>query len=250
MSSAILTDTTKCIGCRECVAACKTANDLELDVPRDWQKNDGLSARNWTSILQLGEKQYVRKQCRHCLEPACVSVCPVGALQRAENGAVVYDRKKCLGCRYCMMACPYGIPRYDWDEPVPYVRKCTLCYEKIGRGEQPACTDACPEEATIFGERDRLIAEAHRRIESEPDKYIPKVWGEHEFGGTSVLYLSDIDLSFLAYGSSTTPLPATTDLAMKAVPFAFVGMGGAMYGINWIIKRRMRLAGTQGTDGD
>jgi formate dehydrogenase iron-sulfur subunit len=252
MSVAILTDVTKCIGCRECVAACKEVNDLALDVPRTWQKNDGLSAVNWTSILDRGDKHFVRKQCRHCIDPACVTACPVGALHKTDNGSVVYDSGKCLGCRYCMMACPYGIPRYDWDQPVPYVRKCTLCSERVGEGKEPGCTSACPVEATIFGEREQLLAEAHRRIAENPGKYIDRVWGEKEFGGTSVLYLSDIDLSFLVYGSGTgtTPLPQTTSAAMRAVPFVFVGMGGVMYGINWIIRRRMQLAGDREASED
>ena len=250
MSAAILTDVTKCIGCLECVAACKTINSLKLETPQVWHKNDGLSARNWTSILRKDNGHYIRKQCRHCLDPACATACPVGALRRSPEGAVVYDSGKCLGCRYCMMACPYGIPRYDWDEPVPYVRKCILCYDQIKQGRQPGCTAACPTEATVFGDRDDLISEGHRRILAEPHKYIDRVWGEHEFGGTSVLYVSDIDLSFLSYGgrSDPTPLSKTTLLAMKSVPFAFVGMGGVMYGINWIIKRRMELASN--IDGD
>ena len=113
MSVAILTDVTKCVGCLECLSACKTQNHLGTDVPRVWQKNDGLSAENWTSVLQKDGPHYIRKQCRHCLEPACASACPVGALHKTPEGAVVYDSDKCLGCRYCMMACPYGIPRYD-----------------------------------------------------------------------------------------------------------------------------------------
>jgi formate dehydrogenase iron-sulfur subunit len=243
MSRAILTDVTKCIGCLECVSACKSANDLPYDHPRVWQKNDGLSAVNWTAIIQTPEKRFVRKQCRHCLEPACASACPVGALHQTKLGAVVYDHDKCLGCRYCMMACPYGIPRYDWDHAVPYVEKCILCYDKIKNGQQPACTAICPTGATIFGERDQLIAQAHETINNNPGKYIDKVWGEHEVGGTSVMYLSDVDLGFLAYKSNmaATGLPSTTDLAMKAVPFAFLGMGTVMYGINWLVKRRMQL---------
>ena len=243
MSVAILTDVTKCIGCQECVAACKSTNGLAVDVPRRWHKKDGLSAGNWTSIIEKPDKHYIRKQCRHCLEPACASVCPVGALHQTPEGAVVYDSDKCLGCRYCMMACPYGIPRYDWEEPVPYIRKCIFCYEKLEKGQQPACTEVCPKEATIFGERDKLLAEAHRRIQDNPGKYVDKVWGEHEVGGTSVLYISDINLDFLAYQTNPgqTPLPTTTELAMKSVPFAFVGMGGVMYGLNWIIRRRMEL---------
>ncbi len=243
MSYAILTDVTKCIGCLECVAACKKVNNLKTDKPRIWQKNDGLSANNWTSILQTNKDRFVRDQCRHCLEPACASVCPVGALQKTEIGPVIYDSGKCLGCRYCMMACPYGIPRYDWDQRVPYVRKCILCYDRIKEGKQPGCTEICPEKATIFGKRDELLAEAHKRIKENPGKYIDKVWGEHDVGGTSVLYISDVDLGFMTYQSDlgTEPLPNTTSLAMHSVPFAFLGMGGVMLGLHWIVKRRIAL---------
>ncbi len=243
MSVAILTDTTKCIGCLQCVSACKQVNNLGREVPRVWQKDDGLSARNWTSIIHKPGDKFVRKQCRHCLEPACASACPVGALYKTDNGTVMYDKGKCLGCRYCMMACPYGIPRYDWDKPVPYVEKCILCYDRVKKGQQPACTATCPTNATIFGERDELIAEAHRRIKENPNLYINRVWGEHEIGGTSVLYISDIDLNFLAMKPDlgAESLPSTTEVAMKSVPFAFVGMGAAMLGLNWIIKRRMKI---------
>lgn len=241
-TKAILTDITKCIGCLECVSACKKTYDLETDVPRRWQKYDGLSAKNWTSIVSKPDNHYVRKQCRHCLEPACASACPVGALSKDPLGPVVYDGDKCLGCRYCMMACPYGIPRYDWDSTVPYIRKCIMCLPRLKEGRQPACTEVCPEGATIFGDRDKMIAKAHKRIKENPGKYIDHVWGEDEVGGTGVLYISDIDLGFLAYQSKlgTTPLPETTSAAMKSVPYAFAGMGGVMLGLNWIIKRRMK----------
>jgi formate dehydrogenase iron-sulfur subunit len=243
---AILTDITKCIGCRECVSACKTVNNTEPDKPRRWALEDGLSSRNWTSVIDK-EKGYVRKQCRHCLEPACVSVCPVGALHTTKEGPVVYDSDKCLGCRYCMMACAYGIPRYDWDQVVPYVRKCIMCADRLKEGKEPACTAACPVDATIFGTREELLKEAHRRIEENPDKYDNRVWGEHQLGGTRVLYLAPkgMDLTFLTYGQQVQekPLPATTRTAMHAVPFAFVGMGGAMAGIHWLVKRRQKLQG-------
>lgn len=256
---AILTDVTKCIGCGECVNACKIINNLPSDEPRNWQKNDGLSARNWTSVLNNG-KYNVRKQCRHCLEPACVSVCPVGALHKTESGAVVYDSDKCLGCRYCMMACPYGIPRYDWDSPTPHIKKCILCYDNIksGKIDQPACTNACPTGATIYGERDELIKEARKRIASEPKKYLNHIYGEKEVGGTSVLYITakDCPLDFLFYYNNrygnkqklygqpdiTKPLPETTKWAMGAVPFAFLGMGAIMTGTYWVINRRNKLS--------
>jgi formate dehydrogenase iron-sulfur subunit len=228
MKAAILTDTTKCIGCDECAIACKKVNHLAPDVPRSWDRGDGLSARNWTSIVEGPERAYARKQCRHCLDPACVSACPVGAMSKTSLGAVVYDTGKCMGCRYCMMACPYGIPRYQWDRAVPYVRKCILCYERIRAGGRPACTDACPTQATIFGDRDALLAAAHRRIRESPGKYLDHVFGEQELGGTSVLYISNVDLSFLAPGvaGGTTPRPETTALAMHAVPFAHEALLG------------------------
>jgi formate dehydrogenase iron-sulfur subunit len=243
MNIAILTDTTKCIGCNECSIACKKINHLAPDAPRRWNLEDGLSARNWTSVVEGPNHSYARQQCRHCLEPACASACPVGALSKTSIGAVVYDNEKCIGCRYCMMACAYGIPRYDWDQAVPYVRKCILCYDRVSKGGQPACTEACPSKATIFGDRDALLAEAHRRIAAAPALYVNRVWGEHDLGGTSVISISNVDLSFLAAQNptGTEPLPQTTALAMHAVPFAFTGVVSAMAGLNWVINRRMKI---------
>jgi formate dehydrogenase iron-sulfur subunit len=244
MKAAILTDTTKCIGCHLCVEACKKENHLPQDVPRRWDLDDGLSARNWTSVVGRESDKFVRKQCRHCLEPACVASCPVGALHKTEIGAVVYDNNRCIGCRYCMMACPFGIPRYDWDQLVPYIRKCVLCYEtRLKYGKQPACTEVCPTKATVFGDRNELLAEAHRRLQGSTPRYIKKVWGEHEIGGTSVLYISDIDLDFLAYDQplADKPLPERTRMAMEVVPVTFAGVGLAMGGLRWIIGRRMKL---------
>jgi formate dehydrogenase iron-sulfur subunit len=242
MTAAILTDTTKCIGCNECAISCREANHLAPDVPRRWDLEDGLSARSWTSVVEGPKRAFVRKQCRHCLEPACVSACPVGALSKTAIGAVVYDNQKCMGCRYCMMACPYGIPRYDWDQAIPYVRKCILCYSRLQDGERPACTEACPTKATVFGRRDDLLTEAHRRIRENPALYVDKVWGEHDVGGTSVLYVSNVDLSFLAGGQAgaNTPLPETTTLAMHSAPFVFTGVVAGMAALNWIIGRRMK----------
>ncbi len=242
----ILTDVTRCIGCEECVKACKKTNDTGEDKPWRWQRRiDDLSATRWTTIVTRPARHYVRKQCRHCNDPACVSVCPVGAMHKTPEGPVVYNSTICLGCRYCMMACPYGIPRYLWAEPVPYVRKCIMCHDKIMSGEldQPGCTNACPKDATIYGNRDDLLEEAHRRIESKPDLYLPKVFGEHEVGGTSVLYVSDIDLGFLGWKDDLgkEPLPHKTWVYLDKVPYMVGAVGGLMYGTYWIIERRMRL---------
>ncbi|HKJ82335.1 MAG TPA: 4Fe-4S dicluster domain-containing protein, partial [Ignavibacteriaceae bacterium] len=135
---------------------------------------------------------------------------------------------------------------------VPHVEKCILCYDRIVKGQQPACTEACPQHATIFGDRSELLRIAHKRIKENPGKYINKVWGEHEVGGTSVMYLSDIDLGFLSYPTKlgNQPMPEKTATAMESVPFAFVGMGGVMLGLNWIIRRRMELSKEQKKEKD
>jgi len=248
MTPAILTDVTKCIGCEECVAACVGQNGLANYMPKPQDRGDGLSSQRFCSVLVRPGNAYVRKQCRHCLHPACVSACPVGAMQVSPEGPVVYDPNLCMGCRYCMMACPYGIPRYDWDEPVPFVRKCSMCYDRIRTGEEPACTEACPEEATIFGDREELIAEAERRLGAEP-KYVQRVYGKDEVGGTSVIYISDVELGFLGLQEDLPkePLPDLTWRVMKTVPHVAIAMGAAMVGIHWVIGRRIKHA-AQGTE--
>jgi formate dehydrogenase iron-sulfur subunit len=241
----ILIDTTRCTGCEECIVACKKQNGLGQDRPwREQQSIHDLSATRWSTIIRRPEGRYVRNQCRHCVEPACVSACIVGALQKSPDGPVVYDEGRCMGCRYCMMACPYGIPRYDWDRNTPLVQKCRMCEPLLKEGRQPACVDACPEKAMLFGTRQEMIAEGHRRIEASPGRYLPKVWGETEFGGTSVVYVSDISLEFLMSkpGSGDAPLPELSWAALKKVPGVVVGMGALMAGTYWVIGRRMRLA--------
>jgi formate dehydrogenase iron-sulfur subunit len=243
-SSAILTDTTLCTGCQKCVAACKSENELGKDLPRRWKRRiDDLSSTRYTTILRRPNDHFVRQQCRHCLEPACVSACLVGALQKTPEGPVIYDGNRCMGCRYCMVACPYGIPRYDWDKPIPYIRKCDMCHERVKDGGEPACVEACPEKATIFGDRDELIEEARRRIRENPEKYVDKIYGETEIGGTAVIYISDIPLDFLAFKPELgdEPLPELTWAALSKVPPLALGVGGVMAGVWWIIGRRIQL---------
>ncbi|MBM3334074.1 4Fe-4S dicluster domain-containing protein [Candidatus Sumerlaeota bacterium] len=241
---AILTDVTRCTGCEKCVAACKREYDLGPDRP--WRQKgaiDDLSSTRLTTILNRPGGHHVRKHCRHCDDPACVSACLVGAMQKTPEGPVIYNPKKCMGCRYCMMACPYGIPRYDWNRPVPYIRKCPMCYDRIQAGGQPACTEICPEKATIFGSREELLALAHERIKAEPTKYLQHVYGETEVGGMSVLYISDIPLDFLSGKSvlSETPLPELTYAALSKAPGTVVAAAGLLTGVYWLIGRRMRL---------
>ena len=245
MSAAILIDITRCIGCEECVLACKEENDLGPDRLRPGQEAvDGLSATRFSTILRYPDDHFVRQQCRHCLEPACVSACLVGAMQKTPEGPVIYDSELCMGCRYCLVACPYGIPRYEWDAAAPLVKKCTLCNHRIVEGKEPACVEACPEDALLFGEREELLTEGRRRIAENPDTYINHIYGENEVGGTSVLYLSDISLGFLAWSENLGEgdLPHLTYAALKKVPWTVLGMSGLMGGIYWVVNRRMKLA--------
>jgi len=252
-SPAILVDTTRCNGCEACVLACKQENNLGPDKLRPGQQAvDGLSSTRFSTILRRSGNRFVRHQCRHCVEPACASVCIVGALQKSPEGPVIYDSDLCIGCRYCLMACPWGIPRYQWDEAVPYVRKCTLCYPRLKEGKIPACVQACPREALLFGSREDLLAEAHRRVGGSSGAYQPHVYGEHEVGGTSVLYISDVSLDFLGWSRSPgeEPLPLLTWASLTKVPPVILGMGTLMGGIHWVIRRRMQLAAEKGESID
>ncbi|MFH1745409.1 MAG: 4Fe-4S dicluster domain-containing protein [Planctomycetota bacterium] len=248
---AILTDTTLCTGCETCIHACKETYGLGRDRAWRWKmKVDDLSSTRFTTIISRPGNHHVRQQCRHCIEPACVSACLVGALQKTDIGPVIYDEKRCMGCRYCMMACPYGIPRYKWESPVPYVRKCIMCHDRIKEGKQPACTEACPYGATIFGTRAEMCEAAMARFAANPGKYYqkpgqsqPELYGWNEVGGTSVLYISDISLDFLGWQPNLgdAPIPALTWGALSKVPPISIGVAAAMSGIYWVIGRRMKL---------
>jgi formate dehydrogenase iron-sulfur subunit len=239
----ILADVTKCVGCYQCVEACAEAHQMGEERSLPQHSPDGLSARRWATILARPEGRHVRKSCFHCIDPACVSACPVGAMAKTPEGPVIYDPSRCMGCRYCMMACPYGIPRYEWDRTIPFVRKCTLCYERLQEGKVPVCVEACSEGAIVFGNRDELLAEAHQQIRAEPVKYIQKVYGEREVGGTSILYISDISLDFLGFQGDPgqEPLPDLTGAWIGKVPGIGIGVTALMAGTFWIIRRRMQM---------
>jgi len=244
----ILNDLTKCIGCEACVWACKEINEL----PRDEASIATLSAVTWTRVDRRGGVN-IRRNCMHCLEPACVSVCPVAALHKTEEGAVVYDAKRCMGCRYCMVGCPFDMPKYEWDKPLPLVRKCIMCYEKrLSEGKQPACTSVCPTGATIFGERDALVEEAHRRIRNEPDKYVNHIYGLQEAGGTSVLYLSPVPFADLGFKETLRydPYPRLTWQVLSKLPNVVSIAGLLLVGVWWVIGRRQELARLDSTEVD
>ncbi|HTP14020.1 MAG TPA: 4Fe-4S dicluster domain-containing protein [Bacteroidota bacterium] len=233
---AMLIDLTLCVGCNSCQEACKKANGL----PDGEEKK--LSATAYTA-LEEHDGVFVRRMCQHCESPTCASVCPVGAITKTPEGPVVYDESKCIGCRYCMQACPFQVPRYEWGSTSPRIRKCVFCHDRLVQGLQPACAEACPTGATKFGDRDELLAEAFRRISAEPTKYVNKVYGQNEVGGTSILYVSAVPFEQLGFKTQldTTPLPSLTWNALSKVP-GVVSVGGVLLaGIWWITNRRVEV---------
>ena len=263
MSKAILVDTTRCVGCQRCVAACKLVNGLlrasrsdfmttdslrplgpDTDLAMDETGDEELSA-NALNVVQTHGSVYVRRFCMHCQDPTCVSVCPVGAFRKTAAGPVVYAEERCMGCRYCMMACPFGVPRYEWNKVwAPRVKKCHMCAPRQAKGLKPACTEVCPVQAGVFGEREDLLREAENRLRQEPTKYLQYIYGKQEVGGTSVLYLSAVPFEGLGLPTNLPhdALPMYTYRVLSEIP-TLVTLGGALLGgIWWITKRREEVA--------
>ena len=233
MSIGLLFDSTRCIGCGACSAACKEANGLPLPI------ESRTTAYTWT-VVEEAHGAKVRRLCFHCEQPTCASVCPVSALRKTPEGPVIYDADRCIGCRYCIMACPFGVPKYQWDQPVPIVGKCILCAGRVARGLATACASVCPTGATLFGERPALLREARRRIAEQPDTYVDHVYGVDEAGGTSVLMLSGVPFEQLGLKTDIPrqPLPLLTWQILSKIP-SFVSVWGVLlFGIHWITKRR------------
>jgi Fe-S-cluster-containing dehydrogenase component len=222
-SASMLYDSVKCVGCRACQTACKTRSKLpaEPDPTNLYEAPRDLSANTWTLIkLYQGENRssFVKQQCMHCIAPACVSVCPVGALEKLPSGPVVYHGERCIGCRYCMAACPFGIPKSQWDKVLPLIQKCDFCADRQAEGKAPACGEACPTGALIYGSRKQMLETAHARLDSV-STYLPHVYGETEAGGTAMLYISDVHYKDIGFPElKEADLPAITWPYLKAVP--------------------------------
>jgi len=286
---ATLIDITKCIGCRACQVACKQWNDrdgeeTQLDYNLGFQNPATLSAKTLTLITfhELPDEKapgglhylFTMRRCLHCLEPACASACPTTALDRRSDGPVVYDANKCIGCRYCIWACPWGVPTAEWDSLAPKIQKCTHCADRteqplpMARNGQPltqeeskqyqenivtpACVKACPADCLRFGTRDDLLQEARDRISNHPDNYVDHIYGEKEAGGTSVLYLSSVPFDKLGFPDvGTKSYPGLSKLALHAVPPAVMAMGAMLAGAYAFLKRRASvLAGSSPADSE
>ena len=249
----MLVDTTLCAGCRGCEAACSEANGLpppETDEQVVKLGRREMGPEQFTVVNKApvpgrdGSDRFAKRQCMHCVQPGCASACPVRAMDKTAAGPVIYRGERCMGCRYCMVACPFEIPKYEYEKAVPTVKKCTFCAARQAKGLQPACTSVCPTGALTFGTRAANLDEAKKRIYGQPDKYVHYVYGEHEAGGTNWLYISDVDFSKLDMKVSVdqASYPQLVKGALGIPPFVMTLWPPLLMGIYAFSKRREDVA--------
>lgn len=254
-SLGVLFDNVLCVGCRSCEEACNKVN--ELPPPEKPFKDKSVleqkrrTENNAYTVVNKYEPEnskspvFRKIQCNHCLEPACASACFVKAFKKTKEGPVIYDPSVCVGCRYCMVACPFEIPTYEYEKALtPRVLKCTMCYPRVSKGQLPGCVEACPTEALTFGKRENLIKIARERIRKYPDRYIDHIYGENEMGGTSWLYLSGVPYKDVGMREDLgiTPAPEFTSGALSGVPIV-VGLWPVLLtGIYAMSKRKEKIS--------
>ncbi len=261
-----LVDTTLCVGCRKCEQACNARNHLprapesyeEMTVLEHERRMDETTytvvnkyyPRHIGSLTWRTRPSFVKFQCMHCNDPSCVSACIVGALTKQANGAVIYDAAKCIGCRYCMVACPFQVPAYEYHNALtPQVRKCTFCFEDIADGGPPACAKVCPREVITFGKKPELLRLANWKMKSNPGKYVNHIYGEHEVGGTSWMYLGSEPFENIGFPKLGPKAPPRLTEAIQhslfqyfAAPIAlFSVLGGVMWGTGYLKKAAHKL---------
>ncbi|HYF78306.1 MAG TPA: 4Fe-4S dicluster domain-containing protein [Symbiobacteriaceae bacterium] len=261
MGKGMLIDLTKCMGCRGCQVACKQWNNLQA-VPTEFSAEftnpPVRSAYTWTTIEFLTTEvdgktlsTFTKQQCMHCEHPACESVCIAAAIKKTDAGPVTIDYDKCIGCRYCQVACPFGVPKYQYDKVTPKMQKCTMCADRIEAGLETACAATCPSGAIKFGERSDLLKMARERIAKGNGKYIDHIYGEEEAGGTAVLYLSGVplDLTKLKQGVTEEAVPNFTWKAMKQLPALLGVVGLSSLGLMAYSSRRNAVAEAEAAAG-
>ena len=251
MEASFLVDTTKCIGCRGCQIACKQWNQNLTDkttMGSTFTNPPKLNSKTYTNIAFYESEQngdlswnFARNGCFHCKKPACASVCPVEALVKTPEGPIIYREPRCIGCRYCMLACPFNVPKYEWEKVSPSIQKCNFCYDRLLAGMIPSCAKSCPTGTITFNDSiEKNLNEAKKRIAEHPGKYHNHIYGEKEAGGTSVLLLSAIPLDQIGHAKvSDQVLPDLTWKYISGIP-AIIGVVLAAGIGSWVITRRMK----------
>jgi formate dehydrogenase iron-sulfur subunit len=243
----ILVDTTRCIGCRRCELGCAEVNGMPIPDISESKNQDVLKTLRKTSDMQYTvinryetEKGpfYVPRRCMHCNQPGCVAACLVKAMRKRPTGHVTWDLN-CIGCRLCMVSCPFDIPKFEYNKAIPRIQKCNLCWDRYNKGALPGCVEVCPTQALMFGTRRQILEEGKRRIAANPDKYVDHIYGENEVGGTSHLYLSAVPFEQIGFRKDlgTVPYPEYSTGFLYAVPFIFVLWPIVMLGMNRATKK-------------
>jgi formate dehydrogenase iron-sulfur subunit len=236
----ILVDTTRCIGCRQCEIACGEWNDTRVpDVLNDSAlEHERVTDEYQYTVVNRYETErgeiFVKRQCMHCHQAACATACPTEAMHKNLNGPVTWDGGKCIGCRYCMTSCPFDIPKFEYNDWNPRLQKCTMCFDRIAEGRKPACVEACPTDALMFGTRAENLEIARHRIYSHPDKYVHHIYGEDEVGGTGYIYLSAVPFDQIGFRTDLgkTPYPEYTREFLYAVPAILFGVPAFLLALN------------------
>lgn len=238
----VLIDLNRCIGCKRCQAACKKKNNLPLDddpISLSATALTFVELRNTSTDPAKPVIKPIKRQCMNCVDPACVSACTVGALQKQPNGPVTYDSDRCIGCRYCMYACPFGIPTFEWKNQLALIKKCDNCADLVAAGQQPACVQVCPVQALQYGKREELLIIAKERINDPKANYVKEIYGEEQVGGTSMMYLSA--LPFERYGLRNMPEVSPAEVnreVMHMTPFIGGAMAVVLSAIYFVFKSR------------
>ncbi|MFC1852486.1 4Fe-4S dicluster domain-containing protein [candidate division CSSED10-310 bacterium] len=241
----VLTDVTRCIGCRACEKACAHANNLPEPpevIEKEYESGRRTSVDQWTVVNRYHTPKghvFVKKQCMHCWQPACASACLTNAMYKTKEGPVIWRESKCMGCRYCMVACPFMIPRFEYHSPIPRIRKCIMCWPRLEKGKKPACVEVCPTGTLSFDQKRQLMENGRSRIYANPKTYIPKIYGEFEVGGTGWLYLSHVDFDKIDYRTDlgTTPYPEYTKGFLFSVPVILILWPSMMLALHFLISR-------------
>ena len=245
---AMLYDSTYCAGCQNCEYVC--AEHYGLPVPEDYPE-PGVKRKTTEEqriVLNCVDtpdgEVYMRHACNHCNSPACASACLTKAMVKTDEGPVIWREDKCMGCRSCMIACPFDIPKFEYQSANPKIQKCRMCFEKMQEGEVPVCVENCPGEAILFGKRRDLLEIARERIYQNPGSYHPKIYGEHEAGGTGVLYLSAVPFEEFGFRNDlgTVAYPEYNKTFLYSVPAVLVLWPAFLLGLHNATKDKTNLS--------